>query len=191
VLSETYLLWQALDRARLIIPREHPRVKRPGPSAGPCLRVRLDEQGHVAAVEDVTEDEWPEWTVMEGNQNSFPVARVHEPLCDVPRSSDTWKKLGFDSQGKRKKSSDNQARLSTLTDTLRGSSQLSTKKGEQLWLRLQSKAKELLLHANDDHHEGAALREFTRRFQTASCNPDVLLSSTFALFAVGKRGFSW
>jgi hypothetical protein len=64
VLSETYLLWQALDRARLIIPREHPRVKRPGPSAGPCLRVRLDEQGHVAAVEDVTEDEWPEWTVM-------------------------------------------------------------------------------------------------------------------------------
>jgi len=48
MLNETYVLWQALDRARLIIPREHPRVKLPGSSTGPCLRVRLDKQGHVA-----------------------------------------------------------------------------------------------------------------------------------------------
>jgi hypothetical protein len=176
VLNETYLLWQALDRARLIIPREHPRVKPPGSSAGPCLRVRLDEQGHVAAVEAVTKDEWPGlWTVVEGNQNSFPVVRIHKPLCDIFRSSETWKMLGFDEQGKRKKSADNPARLSALTDTLMGSSQLSTKKGEQLWLRLQSKAKELLLHANDAHPEGAVLREFARRFQVASGNPDALL----------------
>jgi hypothetical protein len=55
VLSETYLLWQALDRARLMIPREHPRVKPPGSSTGSCLRVRLDEEGHVAAAETVTQ----------------------------------------------------------------------------------------------------------------------------------------
>src|SRR5438093_585613 len=56
MLNETYVLWQALDRARLNLPREHPRVKPPGSSTGPCLRVRLDEQGHVAAVETVTKD---------------------------------------------------------------------------------------------------------------------------------------
>jgi hypothetical protein len=83
MLNETYVLWQALDRARLTLPREHPRVKLPGSSTGPCLRVRLDEQGHVAAVETVTKDEWPGlWTVMEGNHNSFPVVRVKAPLCD-------------------------------------------------------------------------------------------------------------
>jgi hypothetical protein len=119
MLNETYMLWQALDRARLIIPREHPRVKLPGSSTGPCLRVRLDKQGHVAAVETVTEDEWLGlWTVMEGNHNSFPVVRVKEPLCGVPRSSDIWKKLGFDEQGKRRKASDNEARLSILADAL-------------------------------------------------------------------------
>jgi hypothetical protein len=76
MLSETYLLWRALERARLHPPRKHPRVKPPGSSTGPGLRVRLDAQGHVVAVEAVTKDEWPGlWTVMEGNHNSFPVLR--------------------------------------------------------------------------------------------------------------------
>ena len=176
MLNETYLLWQALDRARLTIPREHPRVKPPGSSTGPCLRVRLDEQGHVAAVETVTKDEWPGlWTVMEGNHNSFPVVRVKEPLCDVPRSSDIWKKLGFDEQGKRRKSSDNKARLSILTDALRDGKQLSGKRNQQLWLRLRNKAKELLQHADDNHPEGAILQEFAQSFQKAASDPNILL----------------
>ena len=84
MLNETYLLRKALDRAQLEIPREHPRVKLPGRSTGPCLRIRLDEQAHVQAVEAVAEAEWSGlWTVMEGNQNSFPVVRVKNPLCDV------------------------------------------------------------------------------------------------------------
>jgi hypothetical protein len=171
MLNETYLLWQALDRAQLTIPREHPRVKDPGFTSGPCLRVRLNEQGHVAAVEAVTKDEWPGlWTVMEGNQNSFPVGRISKPLCQVPRDSEIWKKLGFDEKGKRRKAPDNKARLSTLIDTLKNSSQFSTNKG--LWLRLQGKARELLEQANDEFSEGSILREFARRFQKASGNPE-------------------
>jgi hypothetical protein len=110
---------------------------------------------------------------MEGFHNSFPVVRIKEPLCDVPRNSETWKNLGFDERGKRRKAPDNKARLSTLTDTLKDSSQLSTNKG--LWLRLHGKAGELLEHANDDHSEGSVLREFAQRFQKASCNPEELL----------------
>lgn len=116
MLSETYLLWQALDRARLTIPPQHPRVKSPGSTTGQCLRVRLDAQGHVSAVEAVTKDEWPGlWTVMEGNHNSFPVIRVKGPWCDVPRSSGIWQRLGFNEQGKKKNPSNYAARLSVLT----------------------------------------------------------------------------
>ena len=176
MLNETYVLWQALDRARLTLPREHPRVKLPGSSTGPCLRVRLDEQGHVAAIETVTKDEWPGlWTVMEGNHNSFPVVRVKEPLCDVPRSSDIWKKLGFDEQGKRRKVSDNKVRLSILTDVLRDGKQLSGERNQQLWLRLRNKAEELLQHTDDNHPEGAILQEFAQSFQKATSDPNILL----------------
>src|SRR5207245_2813883 len=151
-------------------------VKPPGSSTGPCLRVRLDEQGHVTAVETVTKDEWPGlWTVMEGNHNSFPVVRVKEPLCDVPRSSDIWKKLGFDEQGKRRETSDNKARLSILTDALRDGKQLSGERNQQLWLRLRNKAKELFQHTDDNHPEGAALQEFAQSFQKAASDPHTLL----------------
>ena len=120
MLNETYLLWQALHKARLTIPREHPRVKSPGSSTGPCLRVRLDEQGHVVSVEAVTTDEWPGlWTVMEGNQNSFPIVRIKKPLCNVPRESKIWRELGFDKKGKRKKPLDDK-RVSVLADILEG-----------------------------------------------------------------------
>ena len=173
MLNETYVLWQAGDRAHLHFPREHPRVKLPGSSTGPCLRVRLDEQGRVAAVETVTKDEWPGlWTVMEGKHNSFPVVRVKEPLCDVPRNSDIWKKLGFNEQGKRRKASDNKTCLSVLTDALRDSKQLSGKRNQQLLLRLRNKAKELLQHTNDNRPEGAVLQEFAQSFQKAANDPD-------------------
>ena len=176
MLNEIYVLRQALDRARLTIPREHPRVKLPGSSTGRCLRVRLDKQGHVAAVETVTEDEWPGlWTVMEGKHNSFPVVRVKEPLCDVPRSSDIWEKLGFDEQGKRRKASDNEAHLSILTDALREGKQFSGERNQQLWLRLRNKAKELLQHTDDNHPEGTVIQEFAQSFQKAASNPNILL----------------
>jgi hypothetical protein len=118
---------------------------------------------------------------MEGNHNSFPVVRIHEPLCSVPRGSDTWEKLGFDEQGRRRKSSDNSVRVSTLIHTLRGSSQLSPKKGQPLLLRLRHKAKELLQHANDDCPEGMALRKFAQRFEKATSEPNNLLRE------IGKR----
>lgn len=175
MLNEIYSLWQALERAQLVIPREHPRVKSPGSSTGPCLRVRLDEQGRVTAVEAINEDEWPGlWTVMEGNHNSFPVVRIKEPLCDVSQNSEIWERLGFDENGKRKKPPSDNDRISALIDTLENRCKLSTQREQQFWLRLQGKAKELLQHANDTSPESETLREFARRFQEASNNPNIL-----------------
>lgn len=175
MLNETYLLRKALDRAELEIPREHPRVKLPGNSAGPCLRIRLDEQAHVQAVETVTEAEWPGlWTVMEGNQNSFPVVRVKNPLCDASSDGEMWKKLGFDAQGRRKKKVSDNDRLSILSATLENHYKLS-ENTDQLFRRLQDKAKELFQVVDDESSEGRILQEFTRRFQKAANTPKILL----------------
>ena len=175
MLNETYLLRKALDRAELEIPREHPRVKLPGNSAGPCLRIRLDEQAHVQAVEAVTEAERPGlWTVMEGNQNSFPVVRVKNPLCDVSSDGEMWKKLGFDAQGRRKNKASDNDRLSILSATLENHYKLS-ENTDQLFRRLQDKAKELFQVADDESSESRILQEFARRFQKAANTPKILL----------------
>lgn len=89
MLSEAYLLWQALQRAEIIPEQTHPRLKKPGKSGGPCLRVRLGQNGEVLTLEPTADDEWPGlWTIMEGNQNSFPVVRLKEPLLAVPPPSE-------------------------------------------------------------------------------------------------------
>lgn len=170
MLNETYLLRQALDRAQLEIPRQHPRVKTPGYSAGPCLRVRLEQEGHVAAIETVTGDEWPGlWTVMEGNQNSFPVVRVSKPLCDVSTEYEIWEKLGFDAEGKRKKPS-KQTRISALTDILGNRCKICTQQEIKLWRRLRDKTDELLRYVEGNNLEDEILREFARRFQKSVNN---------------------
>lgn len=99
MLSETWRLWQALERSNLNPPPKHRRVHTPGRTY-PCLRVRLEKGGAVCSVESVGNSDWPAWTVMEGNQNSFPVVRVSDPLLDLPCDHEIWKKLGFNEKGK-------------------------------------------------------------------------------------------
>ena len=170
MLNETYLLRQALGRAQVEIPRQHPRVKTPGSSAGPCLRVRLDQEGGVTAIETMTEEERPGlWTVMEGNHNSFPVVRASKPLCDISTEREIWKKLGFDAEGKRKKKPSEPTRISALTDTLGNHCKICTQQ-EPLWRRLRDKADELLRHVKGSDPEDETLREFVRRFRKAGNN---------------------
>lgn len=177
MLSETFMLYQALERAGRVSPHQHPRVKPFAPSAGPCLRVRLDSGGHVATVEAVVEQERPGlWTIMEGNQNSFPVVRIKEPLLEVPRDNTVWSQLGFDRQGKRKKSPDTKLCLSVLAEAVKDADLQYSKKCEAAWKRLQGKADELLAVANDAA-EHKALAEFARRFRKAANAPKALLKS--------------
>lgn len=80
MLNELQVLRSALEEAELVIPRRNPRVSEPGRSQ-PAVRVRLDNDGHVAELSIVVDDEWPGlWRVMDGNQNAFPVSRPVVPL---------------------------------------------------------------------------------------------------------------
>lgn len=175
MLSETFVLHQALERAGVEIPRKHPRVKPFAPSGGPCLRVRLDSNGHVMTVEAVTKEEWPGlWTVREGNQNSFPIVRVAEPFHDIPLDHTAWKDLGFDPEGKRSKPPGTKVCLAVLEKVLKGTDQRYSKRCEAFWKRLVGKADELLTHA-DDSIKYKALSEFARRFRKAGSHPQRLM----------------
>ena len=201
MLSETFMLRRALEEAGLTMSREHPRVKSPGATTGPCLRVALKPDGGVSCVASVSEEEWSGlWTVMEGNQNSFPVVRIKEPLVPLSRDHQFWQRLLFDDQGKRKKKPKENIRLDVLADALATKTCcLSPKaegdwhrsrrfvhwhtplliclspKAEADWRRLREKTEELLEHSNTGDLATATLPLFSRRFQRAAANPSRLL----------------
>jgi len=103
MLSETFPLWKALEDAGLALEKLHPNIKVPGTTTGPAMRLRLSEEGSVFAAEALTEEELPGlWTHMDGNQNSFPVLRLKEPLLHVPGGHQfSWQKK--DANGKTRK----------------------------------------------------------------------------------------
>lgn len=175
MLSETWRLWQALERSNLNPPPKHRRVFTPGRTL-PCLRVRLGKGGTVCSVESVGDGDWPTWTVMEGKQNSFPVVRISDPLLDLPREHQVWKKLGFDEKGKRRKQSPERRRevLEEIVGLV-GSGQVSSK-GNDLWKRLRdNKACELLWVGRKGGPELKAAGILALRFRKTAVSPDALL----------------
>jgi hypothetical protein len=176
MLSEVWRLWQALERSNLNPPRKHRRVYTPGRTS-PCLRVRLGKGGTVCSVESVGDSDWPAWTVMEGNQNSFPVVRVSDPLLDLPRDHEIWKKLGFTEKGKRRKPPPNEQRLTILAEIVRllGGDAVPSKSSD-LWNRLrEQKARELLCIARKGGPDLRAAGSLALRFRRAAASPTGLL----------------
>lgn len=85
MLGEIYLLRKALEEAGIQMEQLHPAIKVPGSTTGPFGRLRLSEDGSIAALEPIQkEEEAGLWTHMDGNQNSFPVLRLKEPLLLLP-----------------------------------------------------------------------------------------------------------
>lgn len=176
MLSETWRLWQALERSDLNPPPKHRRVNTPGRSS-PCLRVRLGKGGTVCSVESVGDSDWPAWTVMEGNQNSFPVVRVSDPMLDLPRDHEIWKKLGFNEKGKRRKPPPNEQRLTNIAEIvgLLGGGAVPSGNSD-LWNRLrEQKARELLCIARKGSPDLRAAGSLALRFRRAAASPAGLL----------------
>ncbi len=176
MLSETWRLWQALERSDLNPPPKHRRVYTPGRTY-PCLRVRLGKGGTVCSIESVGNIDWPTWTVMEGNQNSFPVVRISDPLLDLPRDHEIWKRLGFNETGKRRKPPPNEQRLTVLAEIvglLEGG--VAPSKNDDLWNRLRElKARELLCIARKGSPDLKAAGSLGLRFRRAAASPAGLL----------------
>ncbi len=176
MLSETWRLWQALERSNLNPPPKHRRVYTPGRTS-PCLRVRLGKGGTVFSIESVGDSDWPAWTVMEGNQNSFPVVRVSDPLLDLPRDHEIWKRLGFDAKGKRRKPPPKEQRLAILAEIVGrvGASTVSSKNTDLLNRLRDLKARELLWVAKKGGPDLKAAGQLALRFRRAAASPTGLL----------------
>lgn len=175
MLTEAHVLRRALDEAGIEPPVQHPRVKAPGTTTGPCLRVRLASDGAVAAVEDVTDQDWPGlWTIMEGFHNSFPVVRVDEPLFHLEDDHDFWQRLAQLDEAKERRE------LAKLLEAVLEKEKPDglSPKNVALWKRLrEAKAEELrLCGESGSGPEAAAIAALGRRFANAAENPEDLLS---------------
>jgi len=169
MLGEAFELLRALERAGVELPSFQRGIATPGKSS-PCVRVRLREDGTVSVVEAVTPDDWPAWTHLDGNQNSFPVIRLAEPLLETgsERASAVWRALGFNESGERKAGArkPSQAELRTaLSDAVATlPRRRPSKKARDDWRRLRRKAARLrtmLVGCG----ELACVHELTRRFR--------------------------
>lgn len=151
MLNETWRLWQALERSKINCSCKHKRIQTPGRTS-PCVRVCLDTDGKIGSVQDISNDEWPTWTVMEGNQNSFPVVRIQEPLYHLGRDHEAWAKLGYDANKKRRRPPAGAVRLDILESILKSAEPHPiSNRALTLWRRLRDeKAKELTVCAETD-----------------------------------------
>jgi len=170
MLSEAWRLLQALERTGAeALERKHKRVQEPG-RTNRCLRVRLSREGAVAAVEDVDQSDWPNWTVMDGNQNSFPVIRAQEPIFEAP--AELWERLGY-KKGLRRRELLPQADRVSLLCEVPESPILSSKKRATLWHRLREKAGEILACPPDSRL--ACVNAVATRFIAAPSSPEPFL----------------
>lgn len=188
MLNETWRLLQALERSDIGRASKHKRMQTPGRSS-PCVRVCLDKDGKVGSVQDISDDDWPSWTVMEGNQSSFPVVRVQEPLIDMKRNHEAWTKLGYHAQVKRRRKPAEDVRIDCLEDLLKSVKirELSDK-AQSLWQRLRDqKAKELGNCAKNDESKMKQVGLLAERFTQAAMEPKVLLKQVAELSVASLR----
>lgn len=179
MLNEVWRLCQALKRSKTEPARKHKRVYQPGRKS-PCLRVSLGVQGEVVSIFDVTEEEWPSlWTVMEGNQNSFPVVRIQKPLLNIDRTHEAWSKLGYDERGNRHRPPDDQSRLACLEDLAKNIPIRSLEKKEirKLWERLINRKAAELVECSKGHDQMRVVQLLGERFQRVERNPAVFIEN--------------
>lgn len=175
MLNETWRLLQALERTRIERRRKHKRIQTPGHTS-PCVRVCLDKNGKVCSIQDIGNDEWPTWTVMEGNQNSFPVVRVQEPLYCLPRGDKAWAALGYDASGGRRRPPSDKARLAVLEAVLRSANaQPLSQKSCTLWRRLKDQKVMELAHYAENDGQLKSVAYLAVRFTQAAESPQTLL----------------
>ncbi len=176
MLSETWRLLQALERSDIKLVRKHKRVQTPGRTS-PCLRVCLNKNGKVASVQDIDDEDWPLWTVMEGNQSSFPVIRVQEPLLHMERGHDGWTRLGYDEKGYRRRPPADHIRRRNLEELLKSIRvNALSDKAKTLWKRLRDqKAEELADCVKHDDLKLKTVQLFADRFKQAAQVPEALL----------------
>jgi len=94
MLNEVWQMARALEKAEIPVEAQHPLIKPLAYSAKFLLRIRLDRNGHVAAVEDVTDEERSGMRrIVQTSDGSFPILKVNQPILDIDSESTLWHDL--------------------------------------------------------------------------------------------------
>jgi hypothetical protein len=103
MLNETWRLWQALLKANIPIESQHPLIHRLPASEKNILRVRLNNDGGVADVEEIADSERSEIKrIFRGNDGSFPVIKLNQPLINISAESSMCEALAKARQSSKK-----------------------------------------------------------------------------------------
>jgi hypothetical protein len=174
MLNETWRLLRALERSEIKRSNKHRRIQIPGRSSA-CVRVCLAKDGKVGTVHDISTAEWPTWTVMEGNQNSFPVIRIQEPLYHLSRDHKLWSEMGYDINGRRRLPA-NQDRIVALEAVLRNvDPQPLSKKTQTLWHRLRDQKSKELASCVESDPQLRSIASLVMRFSQLPESPEKVL----------------
>lgn len=169
MLSETWQLWRALERAGIPIDRPHPLIK-PLPTAT-VLRIRLDANGHVSAVEDVINDERIGLRrIVQTSDGSFPVLKMNQPILCIDSKVAVWTDM--------KKAIAPSAKIDLLARCVARYPKRSWSDAGHSWTQSREKG-DLLIRNLDRDTNCKAIVSLARRFQTA-LNDDVMLTDSIA-----------
>ena len=169
MLSETMVLWGALQRCGFDLPESHRDVKQPGRAPG--YRVILNNDGFPDEVVELSADETASlWTIREGKHNSFPVVKVQQALISVPTDAPLRQQI----EGLAK--AQNVERIELLHRALDQYPLAVSGVTENSFQRLREKAAELLSAFGNAESDFAALPEMLLRFSGAGISTHDLLS---------------
>ncbi|RYD65123.1 MAG: hypothetical protein EOP84_32170, partial [Verrucomicrobiaceae bacterium] len=165
MLAEAFSVAKSLEREGIIPDATSGDMRTPGATSGAWARVLLNAEGALVNIGEIEKDDAPGlWTIMEGNQNSFPVVRFKKPLLRLSAEHPLWSLL---TEASRRKESDSPV-AALLLEHL--DPEQAESPDAELWKRLSDrKAPEVSEQAREVAPE---VEELSRRFIISAADPD-------------------
>lgn len=173
MLNEIWHVLDALERASIKLKIPHPLVQ-PLPASGKnLLRVRLNKDGNVISVEDITSEEKVSIKrIVKAADGSFPVIKVNQPLLKLSAASDIWGKLNT--------TRNDQGRINLMKDALNAKSYRKWSEAGWHWADSLRKA-DVLINIIKDNETCKDMKEIGIRFKKALEDDTALVVSIATL----------
>jgi hypothetical protein len=166
MLNEVWRAWKALETANIPVNLPHPLIKPLPVSEKNLLRVRLNDEGEVVSVEDVTDAERSGiQRIVQTSDGSFPVIKVNQPFLNLPAESTIW-------NGLAKRDSD---KLNLLDSVYAGATRRTWADAGWKWSNSLEKANLIVKRLSGDE-QGASIVGLAKRFQKALQSEDEFIS---------------
>lgn len=163
MLAEAWRLCKSLEKAGVLVEVPHSLIKPIPVSAKLLLRIRLNENGQLTAVEEVSDNERVGLRrIVQTSDGSYPVLKLNQPFLDIRSKSPVWRLL----KAKKK----DRARVRLLRRCLAAYPCRPWTQAGWKWNSSREKADILIERLMDDQHD-SALANLGSRFKQALTDP--------------------